>query len=162
QPGRGRAVRVEFGRPVVPGGIGDARDQVPAGVVRGQQEVGDAYHAFDVAEPVDEIRNPQFAAEGAGGQPVGGEEAVARFGAVGDGLGRLAAGQQLLQRPEVDRRVEVAFDLEPDARLDKFDIGGGLDLDVGADGDVVDLDEAEVAVVLVEVAVGFEHGPCGV
>ena len=95
-------------------------------------------------------------------EPLLGEEAVVQLGPVEDRLDRLAAGEQLVERPELDRRVEVPLDLEPDPRLDEVDVGAGLDLDVGADGDLVDLDQLDVAVVLVEVAVGLEHGLGGV
>ena len=162
QPRCADPVRVEAGRPAGPVRVGDSRDRVAAGVVRGELQVVDADHAVDVDEPVEDVRHPQLGPQVGVAEALLGEEPVVQLGPVEDRLDRLAAGEQLVERPELDRWVEVPLDLVPDPSLDEVDVGAGLDLDVGADRDLVDLDQVDVAVVLVEVAVRLEHGLGGV
>ncbi len=157
QPRCAGPVPGEVGRAAGPVRVGDPRHRASSGVVGGEQQVIDADNTLDVDQAVEDVRHAQLAPELGIAGPLRREEAVHQLRTVEDRLDGRTGGAQLVKREELDGRIKVTLDLVPDPGLNEVDVGGGLDFDISAHGDLCDPDELYPGEVLVEIAVRPDH-----
>ena len=159
QPGCAGPVDIEdrlFGDSV-PGRIGGAGNGVAFRIVFRQQQMVDRDDAVDIHQQVDDVRHAQLALERGRREIVGLDETAVERRTVENLLDRFTGVAQFPQGKKTDGWIEILLDLEPDLRLDPFDVRIGSHFHIGANRNLLDADDLHRAVVFIQVAVSLQR-----